>query len=55
MLVHLAALIRISAGLMTSMQEDPSAGGVATAFLLAAGQMEDAFVCWCSRYVVNYC
>lgn len=49
MLLHLADLIRVSASLLVCMEEDPSVGGVATAFVLAAEQIENAFVPWCSR------
>jgi hypothetical protein len=46
MLTYVPALVRVSEALLKQMQEDPSAWGVAAAFLKSEGPLENAFVAW---------
>ncbi|KAF8900787.1 hypothetical protein CPB85DRAFT_1324908 [Mucidula mucida] len=47
MLTYLPALVEVSETLMTGMERNPSAQGVANAFLSVADQLEAAFISWC--------
>lgn len=47
MLTYLPALVQASEALMTKMERNPSAQGVASAFLSVGDQLETALVSWC--------
>ncbi|KAJ6609349.1 hypothetical protein B0H10DRAFT_480238 [Mycena sp. CBHHK59/15] len=47
MLTYLPALVQASEDLLVRMESNPSAQGVAEAFLLGESRLESAFVAWC--------
>jgi hypothetical protein len=47
MLIYMPALVKVSENLLAKMEANPSAQGVAEAFLSVEEQLEDAFVAWC--------